>query len=412
MERDFDDQIKQIYNEGGGFEYNPANWDKLKTKLAPSSSPIQSKKMMGLVGIFTFKKILAAASVLLVVGLSTVYYFKQNRSQYDSISSTQSNIETPINNEKKPISSTENRSMSQERSSNNSSITQTKYSNSKSVTVIQNDRNVAKQMNKDEHSTNPKLVDTDPSKIVQNSQIKNEKEFKLLMNDELKDREMPIVKQKEIENKGFNEINPLLNIYNDKSNDNTSSLSNGLSVIGSYGKGLSNSVYAAGLNYEVAISKRFFVDGAVSVYGSSIQNVVSFSAQNEDKLVTTSNSNGTLAVGLLDETNNDLRVQNANYAHVSLNPSFGYKISERLSIKAGLDLQKKITSNNELSYAESNSEYKQLPNIDMGITPKIGIELNRHWQTNLIYRKGINDLIYKKSYYNRSFVQIQLGYKF
>ena len=223
---------------------------------------------------------------------------------------------------------------------------------------------------------------------------------------------MPIVKQKEIENKGFNEINPLLNIYNDKSNDNKSSLSNGLSVIGSYGKGLSNSVYAAGLNYEVAISKRFFVDGAVSVYGSSIQNVVSFSAQNEDKLVTTSNSNGTLAVALLDETNNDLRVQNANYAHVSLNPSFGYKISERLSIKAGLDLQKKITSNNELSYAESNSEYKQLPNIDMGITPKIGIELNRHWQTNLIYRKGINDLIYKKSYYNRSFVQIQLGYKF
>ena len=144
---------------------------------------------------------------------------------------------------------------------------------------------------------------------------------------------------------------------------------------GSIGKGANSAVYAAGVNYQYSVGRGFFVEGMLAVYSSNMQNMASFenSAGSQVKL---HNSNATGSFGAEDLVNNDLdvKIQTVNYAHLSMNPSLGYKLTQRISLKAGVDIQRRLSSSKEALYAASDAVYKPLPGIDIGLTPKIGIE--------------------------------------
>ena len=390
MENKFDEQIKEVY-DSGQLEYNPANWEQLRERMNPSGKKNNSLKLLGLAGILTFKKVAAAASVLLTIGLSANYYYKTKHIQETAtITQTQ---QTPV----KPSVNT-NHTINPSTSTPTSTPTPLE----RSVATA----NANKSSHKAPHASSMPLAEMETSSAHTLFPIKEELASTSI--DEKKPEVIADNNPKSTKEFRDNMLNPfvLLPEHTDYEKGN------GLSVLGSFGKGTDNTVYSAGVNYQVDLNKRIFVDGAVAFYSSNIQDGARLNENSDTKFLASDNGSGLITAADIESTGGKVMSKQAVYAHVAVNPTIGYKLSKRFSVKAGVDVQKRIFGGGGVSYVESNAVYKPLPTVDVGITPKIGIRLSEHWQSNLIYRKGINDVISKKDYFNRDYFQLQLGYKF
>jgi hypothetical protein len=431
MKTDFDERIKEVY-DSGEFEYNPANWKKLQERLHPVSEGNKSWKILGVLSIVTFKQFSAAASVIFALGLSVTYLndpiptltSKNNQ----TIERTEINLD---HNKKIDITNQSNlASAGQSRLKLNHRLSKPKFNSS-----LNNQFPLA--FNQVEHSQNDKTHDSNIHIERSNLIVANSNNTPSDFIDENQQNDIEQVynfdKPRKEYSSGLHQ-NPIVILPK----ENNSLDFDGLNFIGSIAKGAKNNAYAAGINYQTSIGNRFFIDGSVSLYSSYIQEVVMFNTNNEtaqfktgkpgsSTQTPTSNQSSTNSQTIQFKTlqnsppapakkeevqETKVRIQDASYAHLAINPSIGYKITNRISIKTGVDLQKRISNTNELSYVESNSNFQALPNYDVGVTPNVGININKHWQTNFAFRKGINNLISKKNYFNRDYFQLQLGYKF
>ncbi len=400
MEENFDQHIKKVYNSGE-YEYNATNWHILQQKMNTISKPTKSKRMMGLMAVFSVKKMMAAASLLFVLGLSALYFLQNKNINIDTHSQTVSiNQVSPKQKNEVPIS--EVNSSNHPFPLPHAKPTQLKYTTSHNN--ISKNKTISPIPNFTTQNNHELTTSIQKESLTQNSSSS----FSQKINTTSPEKETLLAKNI-IQNTSEKHLqNPFINQY--QKDDPTSSSE--LSVIGSIGKGWNNSIYSAGINYQLALSNHFFIDGALAMYSSDIQDVLTLSNRYEAGVKTLGNtSGGSFAVSDLQSMNTERAVQHASYAHLAVNPSIGYKINTRFSVKAGLDVQKRISKTQDLTYVESNSTFRPLPNIDLGFTPKLGIVLSKHWQSNFIYRKGINNIISKKDYFNRTYFQLQLGYK-
>ncbi len=372
-----------------------------------AKSDENKNRLAGLFGIFTFKKVWAAASMLLFVSLATAYLlthsFRNHVAKETVVSEHPQKDNHPAAND---LQHKNEQGMIP-------SYTHDKpNSDAAAVTKKSPSHRPKNPVFYDSNNPSSDIADKSKNELVQGVPLDEE-------SDQAGQSAVVVEHSPDIENNRMKNVLPsgvapvavqysFADVKDRKDNDDKR-----ISLSGSVGKGVNSTVYAAGVNYQQSVGRGFFVEGMFAVYSSNLNNMASFenSAGKEVKVLN-SNPAGSFGAEDLASNNVDAKIQTVNYAHLSLNPSLGYKLTKRISVKAGVDVQRKISSSKEALYAESDAVYKPLPGLDVGLTPKIGIKLSSHWQTTIMYRKGINDLLSRKDYFNRNFVLMQLGYAF
>ena len=420
MKTDFDHKIKSLY-DSGEFEYKEENWEKLKPKLNGVQQQFSKRETM-LTAIYAKEKLMIAASIILLLGLN-YFWFSYRQGNKESV------VE-PLAVEKQVVS--KDLAVGQSAATKEVAVEQSAVE--KLAVAEQAVSNVVTINNTDEKVLSERMVQEDKkeattsihkkSNVVYNKEVivppsldkkhkediadNNKENFPSIQKEENVQAKANKITKHDVAQKVYNEdrCNPIdIGFLKPSAEKNDA----GFSIQGSAGRGNDNSMYAAGIAYQVNLGKRFFVDGAVAINSSSLKSVVRLESETKS-LIT--NAPGTFAPNDIKEVNYDYVRQNANYANIVLQPSLGYALTKRLALKAGVDLQQRIINANELSFVESNAVFKPLPNFDVGITPAVALKLNTHWQTNFIYRKGVTSKLSKKDYYDRSYFQVLLGYKF
>lgn len=405
MERGFDDIIKKVY-DSGEFEYKPANWNKLSEKLHAKDEP---KRGMGLflASGFTFKRMMAAA-VLAMVATSVLYYVLKSEKkivhdipsstvssskpneQLDSSSSLPSKqVNTPISQQRIPRHYSSNSLKQSIKTASLHIGTQThKTQPSLQVSPYGNENKLA---------INQVLTDSSKDQSVQSSTVP--------VTLHSSSNSVVSTTKKEV---------PSMYFVNDEPSEKMSAIRKGFTLIGGYGKGATNSMYTAGLSYSLPISNHLFIESDVAYYASNIQNVITLGGTKSSSALTATNTptNGAFSPEDISISAEQATNKHIAFSHLSFNPSIGYSITKYISVKAGIDAQHQITNKDAYGFTSTDEMYKPLPKTDIGFTPKIGFQLSKHWQSNLMYRKAINHLLSSTDYFNRNYFLLQLGYKF
>ena len=397
MKTSFDQQIKDVW-ETGEFPYKPENWERMKAHMVTSSMKKSDAKKMAIWAMLPWKRLLAAASLLGVIMAS---YFltrttTQPRISLKSSTKTPSKVISPKPAPTKQIlpSVLKNSVVKQPLSSS---------------TVPSNHKTQAVPVSKNNFPIPQRTAFELTMKSSDNEPIVSAQEH---LTKETKNLPSHPPTQVIAKNDYVIEKNIPPSIDFDFLPRQTKARS-GFGVIGSVGMGQQNAAYAAGIQYTGAISKHLFVSGALSLSSSSIQDVAIFQPTDASTLSAQyGNSTGGLVPGTFDAKTVDVKLQSMNYAHLNFNPSFGWQVSSLISIKAGFDIQQQVSNTQQLSYVSTSNLYRPLPRTDVGLTPQVGIRLTPHIQSSFIYRRGINSALFKKDYYERNYVQLQVGYNF
>lgn len=408
MKTSFDQQIKDVW-ETGEFPYNPDNWERMKNRMAaPPSSQSASKKWVMWAAI-PWKRTLAAAAVLGVVVTS---YF-MNRTPTNPKNSSTVAI-SPVHIE--PKSSKPNLTPSSlSNTTTNSPTTITTLSSTVRSSTI---RPRTKSSFNVPHNNLTKSILPIPKpspSIINPASDSREPIVSVLDHSKQETNDMFSSKPTEVIAKQGDELRNTIppSIDVDFAPKSQTRVRSGFGVMGGVGMGAQNAAYTAGVQYTSAVSKRFFVNSALSFSSSSIQDVAMFQPRDASTLSAQyGNSTGGLVPETFDAKTVDVKLQSMNYAHLNFNPSIGWQLSSLISLKAGFDVQQQLTNTKELSYISKDNLYRPLPATDFGLTPQVGIRLTPHIQSSLLYRKGVNRMIFKKDYYDRNYLQVQLGYTF
>lgn len=397
MKTSFDQQIKDVW-ETGEFPYKPENWERMKAHMVASSMKKSDAKKMAMWATLPWKRLLAAASLL---GVIVASYFLTRTTTQPRISlkpSTKppSKVSSPMPAPTQQIlPSVLTNSVVKQYSSSS-----TLPSSHKAKTVPVSKINFP--------IPQPTAFELTP-KSSETEQIVSTQEHST---KETKNLPAPTPTQVLVKNADVIEKIVPPSIDFDFLPRQTK-VRSGFGVIGSVGLGQQNAAYAAGIQYTGAVSKHLFVSGALSLSSSSIQDVAIFQPTDASTLSAQyGNSTGGLVPGTFDAKTVDVKLQSMNYAHLNFNPSFGWQVSSLISLKAGFDIQQQVSNTQQLSYISKSNLYRPLPSTDVGLTPQVGIRLTPHIQSSFIYRRGINSALFKKDYYERNYVQLQVGYNF
>jgi len=399
MKTNFDEQIKSAYNQGE-FEYKPSNWDQLRIRLEAESSIKKGGGFWLWMSLSGIKKMKVAAVVVTLLNLGIALYFFNKSHHADTLNSVSviSNAENKSSNTtSNPLSSKQNYKLSDSPQTNTSQTQQ--HVSSYNITTsasIKKQKGVANRFNHDVQNHQEFAAVNSSTDQTDTLATTSTHQNQLNIKEKINTHPLVEVQQNNVQQEIF---------FNQASKESTQH-DHHFTVLGSVGKGSTALVYAAGINYQMQLTKRFFVDGDLAYYSSDIQNVVLY---RNAKL---SNSTSAGLFSSVSNTKTDAQLNHAVFSHIVFNPSLGFKVSKRVSLKAGLDIQKRVSGVNDIDYAASDDMYKRLPDIDCGFTPKIGFKVNRHWKTILMYRKGINNILSNTNYFNRDYVQCQLGYSF
>ncbi len=102
--------------------------------------------------------------------------------------------------------------------------------------------------------------------------------------------------------------------------------------------------------------------------------------------------------------------QNIGYLYATINPTAGYRFSDRVALKMGVDVQNNLSKDDRITYVKVDEYYYQLAKYDFGLTPKISYKLNSKIEGEFIYRNGINTSVYGGQFWNRNYFFAQLRY--
>lgn len=408
MERGFDESIKKVY-EAGEFEYKPANWTKLQEQLQKKKTHKLGMWLAPL-GIFSMKKMMAAAAVVAAGMLMTGIYVNQKKPhesafQHEPSSQNQPNVtllDTTITETSQeaaqpdvvPTPDSQPTSVLPKIATHNH-----KHHFAPSINLKPASTEVANYKQQDLPNVNAASMTQKEEESLVSADVQHPAPAFNLNPD-------PTVRNSTT---GSSYPNP---VFPDRDDEKDHKISNGFSLTGSFGKGANSSMYAAGVNYQVNINQRFFVEGTLAFNSSNVQNVLSVNSTTSDIKFNSGATNGVMIPEMVYEEYPESRIKQMSYSHMAFNPSIGYQLTSKFSIKAGVDIQRQLNNSNQSSFIESGNYYKPLPTIDVGFTPKIGVQLSKHWISNLIYRKAINNVFSKTDFYNRNYFQLQLGYKF
>lgn len=210
-----------------------------------------------------------------------------------------------------------------------------------------------------------------------------------------------------INNKSNNE---LIDHYA-KSDKQTNTIISNIGIGGGVNYGSLNTGYAVALSAQKDLSNNLFVEGSI---GMSINN----------------NSSQTI-VGLNDNTNflarpapgrtfiNAPAITNTTpqLLYVQFNPSIGYNFENKLAFSVGSDLQQMINNRDDkfIAYNAKTNQSEIMPTLDLGITTKTELSLNKNIKTGLILRNGLNNIFQGQNevkYVNRRYFQVQFRYLF
>jgi hypothetical protein len=409
MKTSFDQQIKDVW-ETGEFPYNPDNWERMKNRKAAPPSSQSAPRKWAMWAAIPWKRTLAAAAVLGVVVTS---YF-MNRTPTNPKNSSTVAI-SPVHIEPKSSKPILTHSSPSTITTNSPSTSTTLSSTVRSSTIrprTKSSFNVVPN-NSLTKSMLP-IPKPYPSTINSTSDIR-ETIVAVLDHSKQKTNDTIVSHPTEVIAKQGEELRNTIppSIDMDFAPKSQTRVRSGFGVMGGVGMGSQNAAYTAGVQYTSAVSKRLFVNSALSFSSSSIQDVAMFQPRDASTLSAQyGNSTGGLVPETFDAKTVDVKLQSMNYAHLNFNPSIGWQLSSLISLKAGFDVQQQLTNTKELSYISKDNLYRPLPATDFGLTPQVGIRLTPHIQSSLLYRKGINRMIFKKDYYDRNYLQVQLGYTF
>lgn len=392
MNTQFDNLIKDKL-DSGEFQYNPANWLKLREMLNKQDVSIKAKSS-SIFMLLSTKKLYAAASILLIVSLSTWILMKRSETPSVPLNTltriTQPNI--------KPSSSIKTIVKTSTPSTPKHHVAIKKSMQQANISFCPTKKSIPQKWNLTEHKIQPAIsqINFHEDTILQQGVAKEQnKQTQTNLPTQSSDLNLNI--------QDFN-FSPYPTTKDRQGHTN-------FGLVGGVGIGGKNMAYTAGVSYTSTLSKALFFDAAICFSSSSVSDVASLNSSTlngfSDQFST---SNGVVPVKYAEDEATPIR--RTQFLYVSVNPSLGLKMSSLLSVKAGFDIQQRISNSNYSSYVETNQGLKPLPITDIGLTPKLGIRLNSHWNTYLMYRKGVNQWITNKYYFERDYMQIQLGYSF
>ncbi|RYZ48349.1 MAG: hypothetical protein EOP49_18880 [Sphingobacteriales bacterium] len=181
-----------------------------------------------------------------------------------------------------------------------------------------------------------------------------------------------------------------------------------ISLGGGVNYGNLNTGYTAGVTVRRKVAGDFFVDGTVAMmYNNNASNVMVNNGPSLAGAGTASRpssfNESPLSSPALDP------IQKLYY--VQFNPSFGYQIEKHVALSVGGDFQQMLNKKEEIVLPESNNS-KLFPNFDVGLTTKSEFSITPNIQAGLMYREGLSNLLRNdgSKYVNRRYVQVQFKY--
>jgi hypothetical protein len=399
MKHKLDEQIKKIF-EQGEFEYNAQNWDDLKARLAKDKSDKTTYLMPFVFFSSQTKKWFTAASVATILGIG--YFISKQASILETKESNIVQLSTTVPSEEssvekettKPTSTT--KPIAKINAFNTLTTSTKKWQSSKSNPTFT--------------TLGPNANTISPTNIL----TENEVSSHLAEQSEQEKSITAVNREERSPDLAVEPPTDKRKLLEFTTHDIASQIKHGgLSLYGSIGMGSNQSAFAAGLTYQINMSSKFFVDGDMQFTSSRLNNVALFKENDQTKLdnFTSTEVSGILPTVGFENKNQELVIQSLQYAHLSFNPSLGYRISKHISIKTGVDIQQRLSNNQTLNYISQNDQLILLPKMDIGVTPKIEYDLTDRWRTTMMYRKGINQWVNDKAVFNRNYLQVQLGFK-
>lgn len=181
---------------------------------------------------------------------------------------------------------------------------------------------------------------------------------------------------------------------------------------GGYNFGNLNSGYAVALKGRANINSQLYVDATVGINMNNLPyTAASVPVSSAKARPTNADQNSVHLPAVKNPTQQLLYVQ--------FNPSVGYKVTNRINVSVGGDLQRivKDRQSDEINVIFSPEKNKAalIPQTDLGITAKTEVKIAKHLSAGLLYREGINNMLHSKgsndmSYINRRYMQVQLTY--
>lgn len=393
MNTQFDNLIKDKL-DSGEFQYNPANWHKLREKLISQDVTIKAKSS-SLLLLLSAKKLYAAASIFLVVSLSTWILLKRIDTPSTQLNANTNIVQPNATKSSSPKAIVKTSTPSTPK--HNATIQQS-IQHQAAVSFCPTKKSIHQKWKAVEMKIPPAIshINFHEDTIIQ-QEVAKEQNRQIQPN-------LPIQSSEPNTNKQDFIFSPYHSIK--ERNGHAT-----FGLVGGVGIGDKNSSYSAGISYTSKLSNALFIDAAICFSSSNVSSVASLNNATlsgfSDQFST---SNGVVPVKYAEDEATPIR--RTQFLYVAINPSLGLKLSSLLSVKAGFDIQQRISNSNYSSFVETSNGLKPLPTTDFGLTPKVGIRLNSHWNTYLMYRKGVNQWISQKYYFERDYMQIQLGYNF
>ncbi|HTN46031.1 MAG TPA: hypothetical protein VL098_06745 [Flavipsychrobacter sp.] len=176
-----------------------------------------------------------------------------------------------------------------------------------------------------------------------------------------------------------------------------------ISLAGGFNYGSLNAGYAASVNAKKKIGRKLFVEGDLGFMQN--QQVVS-SSMSTNGFNSVAGGGAAGRPAKLEEKPNDIY-------YFQLSPSLGYQLHERISIGAGVDMQKLLDgSASDRPVVATEDGFKMIPLWDAGITGRTEYNISKRVKAGILYREGINNMFSgDKRYFERRYLQIQMKLK-
>ncbi len=104
--------------------------------------------------------------------------------------------------------------------------------------------------------------------------------------------------------------------------------------------------------------------------------------------------------------------ERVRYTFSVFNPSAGYQINDRFTVKMGLDFQALMSGEESNTYIKVEDKYFRMARYDFGLTPKLNVKLNNRLSGEFVYRNGLNSSFLGSEYWNRNYFFAQLNFNF
>jgi hypothetical protein len=386
---EFDRLFKDRFDEHE-FAYNPGHWEKLTREL-----PVERKRRT----ILPWLTGMAASVALLAGG----YWFFHNASQHTQDIATIKQPSSPSVTHSITQQPTPSQNQNQEQTIPVQEALKAIIPTPAPPTLMANSKNA-----KSTHTSYPAAPSEKQDKNIYETPTKpSEKNLlpfipnpvappndKIAVNEPLKSAPAPSITE--------NLHDP---IFFPSENDEPAKPSGktSISLAGGFNYGSLNAGYAASVNAKKKIGRKLFVEGDLGFMQN--QQVVSSS-------MSTTGFNSVAGGGAagrpakLEEKPNDIY-------YFQLSPSLGYQLHEKISIGAGVDMQKLLDgSTTDRPVVATEDGFKMIPLWDAGITGKTEYNISKRVKAGILYREGINNMFSgDKRYFERRYLQVQMKLK-